>query len=80
MCDARRKPEACAYRKSREVESVVEGKSLVERKNFQLSCEPQRTNPPPLELKIRDFGSVEEREARGTMRDRYFLFQVRALS
>jgi hypothetical protein len=39
-----------SYRKSRLVESVVVGKGLVVKERIQVSVEPQRANPPPIEL------------------------------
>jgi hypothetical protein len=46
----------------------------VVRESFQVLFEPQRANPPPIELRNKVFVECQRERARGTLRDRYFLF------
>jgi hypothetical protein len=69
MCD-RRAVTRGSYRKSRLVESVVEGKGRVVRERFVLSCGPQRANAPPIELRSLVFVECRRKKSRGTLRDR----------
>jgi hypothetical protein len=69
MCD-RRAMTRGSYRKSRQVESVVEGKGRVVRERFILSCGPQRANAPPIELRNLVFVECRRKKSRGTLRDR----------
>jgi hypothetical protein len=52
----------------------VESKGRVVRESIQVYVEPQRANPPPIELRNQMFVECRRKKARGTLRDRYFLF------